>query len=199
MREEIRKKGYPPTVREICTALNIKSTSTVHSDIAALVQAGKLKKDATKPRALMVVDMGDTYGQGKELAPERDDVVDIPVIGNVAAGMPILAEENKEDSIPFPARYVQGSSFMLKVKGDSMVNVGILNGDLILVKQQHTAYNGQIVVAMVGDDIPEATVKTFYKEQGHIRLQPENDTMTPIIVPDCKIVGVVKGVYRTIS
>lgn len=202
MRKELKAKGYPPTVREIGTALGIKSTSTVHKDIASLVEQGYLKKDSAKPRALMLVDSDtpDTVGEISNVSSSREDVVDVPVVGNVAAGTPILADENIEDTFPVPAGFVKGDSFMLKVRGESMVNAGIMDGDLILVQQQNTAYNGEIVVAMVdGDFESEATVKTFYREDGHVRLQPENDTMDPIIVDDAKILGKVKGVFRYLS
>ena len=202
MRKELKAKGYPPTVREIGTALGIKSTSTVHKDIASLVEQGYLKKDPAKPRAIMLVDSDtpDTAGEISNVSSSREDVVDVPVVGNVAAGTPILAEENIEDTFPVPAGFVKGDSFMLKVRGESMVNAGIMDGDLILVQQQNTAYNGEIVVAMVdGDFESEATVKTFYREDGHVRLQPENDTMDPIIVDDAKILGKVKGVFRYLS
>ncbi|HIV80063.1 MAG TPA: transcriptional repressor LexA [Candidatus Avanaerovorax faecigallinarum] len=202
MRKELKAKGYPPTVREIGTALGIKSTSTVHKDIASLVEQGYLKKDPAKPRALMLVDGDgpDEAGEISNVSSSREDVIDVPVVGNVAAGTPILAEENIEDTFPVPAGFVKGDSFMLKVRGESMVNAGIMDGDLILVQQQNTAYNGEIVVAMVdGDFESEATVKTFYREDGHVRLQPENDTMDPIIVDDAKILGKVKGVFRYLS
>lgn len=202
MRKELKAKGYPPTVREIGTALGIKSTSTVHKDIASLVEQGYLKKDPAKPRALMLVDSDtpDTAGEISNVSSSREDVVDVPVVGNVAAGTPILADENIEDTFPVPAGFVKGDSFMLKVRGESMVNAGIMDGDLILVQQQNTAYNGEIVVAMVdGDFESEATVKIFYREDGHVRLQPENDTMDPIIVDDAKILGKVKGVFRYLS
>ena len=145
-------------------------------------------------------DTPDTAGEISNVSSSREDVVDVPVVGNVAAGTPILAEENIEDTFPVPAGFVKGDSFMLKVRGESMVNAGIMDGDLILVQQQNTAYNGEIVVAMVdGDFESEATVKTFYREDGHVRLQPENDTMDPIIVDDAKILGKVKGVFRYLS
>ena len=202
MRKELKAKGYPPTVREIGTALGIKSTSTVHKDIASLVEQGYLKKDPAKPRALMLVDSDtpDTAGEISNVSSSREDVVDVPVVGNVAAGTPILADENIEDTFPVPAGFVKGDSFMLKVRGESMVNAGIMDGDLILVQQHNTGYKGEIVVAMVdGDFESEATVKTFYREDGHVRLQPENDTMDPIIVDDAKILGKVKGVFRYLS
>ena len=202
MKSEIRTKGYPPTVREICAAIGIKSTSTAHKDIANLVKYGYLKKDPSKPRALMVVDtegMGRASAYAAQETVAREDIVDVPVIGRVAAGTPILAEQNVEDTIPVPARYAGRSNFMLRVQGESMINAGIMDGDLILVEEQHTARNGEIVVAMIDGFESEATVKTFYKENGHIRLQPENDTMSPIIVQDVKILGKVRGVFRYFS
>ncbi|HHU17390.1 MAG: transcriptional repressor LexA [Anaerovoracaceae bacterium] len=204
MKDEIKKKGYPPTVREICTALGIKSTSTTHKDIENLELKGYIKKDPAKPRALMIIDpdpVGDEgdsankhYDNSKD---ERFDVVDVPVVGRIAAGTPILAVQNIEDTIPVPARFLsRGNNFMLTVKGESMVEAGILDGDYILVQQQDTANNGDIVVAMIDGFESEATVKTYYKENGHIRLQPENQYMSPIIVSDVKILGLVKGVFR---
>ncbi|MDO4177378.1 MAG: transcriptional repressor LexA [Bacillota bacterium] len=212
MKKEIREKGYPPTVREICTALNIKSTSTCHKDIASLEAQGYLKKDPARPRALLVVD--DDFDQqgaiknavnagfgvvpgGRVDGVERADVIDVPIVGRIAAGTPILAEQNIEDSFPVPARFVgNGTTFMLTVRGESMIEAGIMHGDYILVEQCNTARNGDIVVAMVDGFESEATVKTFYKEADHIRLQPENSTMSPIIVQDVKILGKVKGVFR---
>jgi len=204
MKSEIKTKGYPPTVREICTALGIKSTSTVHKDIASLEKQGFLKKDPSKPRALMVVGMEEPAPvqptQSSQVnVEEREDIVDIPIVGRVAAGTPILAEQNVEDTFPVPARYASGSNFMLRVRGESMINVGIMDGDLILVEQQNTARNGEIVVAMIDGFESEATVKTFYHEGDHVRLQPENDTMSPIIVKDVKVLGKVKGVFRYFS
>ena len=198
MKKEIKQKGYPPTVREICTALGIKSTSTVHKDIAALEKEGYIRKDPSKPRALMLVDSEEEAGAANRFSnAERTDVVEIPVVGRVAAGTPILAEENIEDSFPVPSRYVtNGTSFMLTVKGESMIEAGIMDGDYILVQQQNTARNGDIVVAMIDGFESEATVKTFYKEDNHIRLQPENSTMNPIIVKDVRILGKVTGVFR---
>ncbi len=198
MKEEIKDKGYPPTVREICAALGIKSTSTVHKDLASLEREGLIKKDPSKPRALMIVEPEEETSDINEYRnAERTDVVEIPVVGRVAAGTPILAEENIEDSFPVPSRYVtSGTSFMLTVRGESMVEAGIMDGDYILVQQQNTARNGDIVVAMIDGFESEATVKTFYKEDGHIRLQPENSTMNPIIVKDVHILGKVTGVFR---
>lgn len=216
MIEEIKDKGYPPTVREICGAVGIKSTSTAHKDIDNLMKAGFIKKDPAKPRTLVIaadiINLGISLDSGSDAvdnngaeknAPvytaEREDVVDVPIIGNVAAGSPILSEQNIEDTFPIPSQFVKGKCFMLHVRGDSMINVGIMDGDLILVEEQNTARNGEIVVAMVDGFETEATVKTFYKENGHIRLQPENDTMSPIIVNDVRIAGKVKGVFRYFS
>lgn len=202
MRKEIRAKGYPPTVREICTALNIKSTSTAHKDIDSLVKKGFIKKDPSKPRALMLVEQDeDITAAPADIAPidipERADIVDIPVVGRIAAGIPITAEQNIDDTFPVPARFVgNGTNFMLTVKGESMIEAGIMDGDYILVEQQNTARNGEIVVAMVDGFESEATVKTFYHEGDHIRLQPENSSMSPIIVHDVKILGKVRGVFR---
>ena len=173
MKEEIRTKGYPPTVREICAALGIKSTSTAHKDIESLVKQGYLVKDPSKPRALMVVDpvsgrQDNGAGQENGISQLRDDVIDIPVVGRVAAGTPILAEQNIEDTFPLPARYASsGTNFMLRVHGESMIEAGIMDGDLILVQQSETASNGEIVVAMIDVFESEATVKTFYKEMPH--------------------------------
>ena len=201
MKEEIKTKGYPPTVREICTALDIKSTSTAHKDIENLVKHGYLVKDPSKPRALMVVDPEGQANNSKANSNinmhEREDIIDIPVIGRVAAGTPILAEQNIEDTFPVPARYAgAGTNYMLPVRGESMIEAGIMDGDLILVQQADNAYNGEIVVAMIDGFESEATVKTFYKENDYIRLQPENSSMSPIIVKDVKILGKVKGVFR---
>lgn len=204
MKSEIRQKGYPPTVREICGALGIKSTSTAHKDIDSLVKKGYIVKDPSKPRALMIKNRNPETDPVSEIpaAPrfdnaERTDVVDIPVIGRVAAGTPILAEQNVEDALPVPSRFLgSGTNFILTVKGESMIEAGIMDGDYILVEQQDTARDGDIVVAMVDGFESEATVKTFYKESDHIRLQPENASMSPIIVQDVKILGKVKGVFR---
>lgn len=205
MKKEIREKGYPPTVREICAALSIKSTSTVHKDIANMVKKGFIRKDPSKPRALMIVDdehdesAADVSEQNTSLqdSAEHTDVIEVPVVGRIAAGSPILAEQNIEDSFPVPARFVgSGKTFMLTVKGESMIEAGIMDGDYILVEQQRSVRNGDIVAAMIDGFESEATVKTFYKEDGHIRLQPENSTMSPIIVKDVKILGKVKGVFR---
>lgn len=186
IKDEILKRGYPPAVREICEAVNLKSTSSVHSDLETLEKNGYIRRDPTKPRAIEICD--DNFQM------VRTEMVSIPVIGHVAAGQPILAEENIESYFPVPADMVPGGeSFALKVKGDSMVNAGIFNGDQIFVRSCQTANNGDTVVALIDDS---ATVKTFYKEDGHIRLQPENDFMDPIIVEDCQILGKVFGVFR---
>lgn len=200
MKQEIREKGYPPTVREICSALNIKSTSTAHKDIDSLVKKGFIVKDPSKPRALMLVEQDEPETPDSDPRidnAQRTDIADIPVVGRIAAGTPILAEQNVEDSFPVPTRFLgSGTNFMLVVKGESMIEAGIMDGDYILVEQQQTARNGEIVVAMVDGFESEATVKTFYKEDGHIRLQPENASMSPIIVQDVRILGKVKGVFR---
>jgi repressor LexA len=198
MKSEIKQKGYPPTVREICSALGIKSTSTVHKDIESLVKNGCIKKDPSKPRALNIIDEEEASVKDSKAMIERTDVIDVPVVGRIAAGAPILAEQNVEDSFPIPARYISHGvdNFMLIVRGESMIEAGIMDGDYILVEQANTANNGEIVVAMIDGFESEATVKTFYKEEGHIRLQPENSSMSPIIVNDVTILGKVKGVFR---
>jgi len=220
MRTWVKKKGYPPTVREICRDLDIKSTSTVHKTIEALEEKGYLRKDPIKRRAIEILNLNENIfpeeaqscspngGEGTIISPDfgsglppaaalQEDIIEVPVVGKVAAGQPILAEQNIEDSFPLPARFINGGAhFMLKVQGDSMVEAGIFDGDFILVRSQSIAKNGEIVVAMVEGQESEATVKTFYKEDGHIRLQPENASMSPIIVPDAQILGLVKGVFR---
>ncbi len=189
IKDEILKRGYPPTVREICETVHLKSTSSVHSHLESLEKNGYIRRDPTKPRAIEICD--DSFQM------VRTEMVSLPVIGTVAAGQPILAEENIESYFPVPAEMIpHGESFVLKVKGDSMINAGIFNGDQIFVQCCNTARNGETVVALVDDS---ATVKTFYKENGHIRLQPENDYMDPIIVDDCQILGKVFGVFRLYS
>jgi repressor LexA len=186
IKSEILKKGYPPAVRDICEAVHLKSTSSVHSHLETLEKNGYIRRDPTKPRAIEIID--DTFNLA------RREVANVPLIGSVAAGQPILAQENIEDYFPIPVEHLPNTeTFMLKVKGESMVNVGIFDGDYILVAQQSTARNGEIVVALIDDS---ATVKTFYKENGHIRLQPENDSMSPIIVNEVSILGKVFGVFR---
>lgn len=186
IKETILKKGYPPSVREICEAVSLKSTSSVHSHLETLEKNGYIRRDPTKPRTIEIID--DCFNLN------RREVVNVPLIGTVAAGQPILAEENIENYFPIPVEFLPNEqTFMLRVKGESMINVGIFNGDQIIVKQQNSARNGEIVVALVDDS---ATVKRFFKENGHYRLQPENDTMEPIIVDHVQILGVVIGLIR---
>lgn len=186
LKEQIREKGYPPSIREICAALNFKSTSSVHQYIARLAEKGYIDKGDLKTRAIKIV--------GEE------PTISIPIVGKVAAGEPILAQENIEDYFSigesfFSQSDLKNETFVLKVQGESMINAGINNGDYIIVSKENTARNGQIVVAMIDGN---ATVKTFYKEKDHVRLQPENDTMEPIIVKDVQIVGKVVGLFRKI-
>lgn len=189
IKQEILNKGYPPAVREICEAVDLKSTSSVHSHLETLEKNGYIRRDPTKPRAIEIID--DNFNL------TRREVVNVPIIGNVAAGQPLLAVENIENYFPIPMEFMPNKeTFMLNVKGESMINVGIYDGDRVLVERQSDARNGDIVVALVDDS---ATVKTFYKENGHFRLQPENDTMEPIIVEDCQILGKVFGVFRFFS
>ncbi len=186
IKNEILERGFPPAVREICQAVGLKSTSSVHSHLESLERNGYIRRDPTKPRAIEILD--------ESFNMIRREMVNVPIIGTVAAGQPILAEQNIEGYFPIPTEYMPNKqSFMLKVKGQSMINAGILDGDKVLVKQQATAENGDIVVALVDDS---ATVKTYYKENGHYRLQPENDSMDPIIVDECEILGKVFGVFR---
>lgn len=186
IKAEILAKGYPPSVRDICQAVNLKSTSSVHSHLETLEKNGYIRRDPTKPRTIEILD--DNFNLF------RREMVSVPIVGTVAAGQPILATENIENYFPIPSEFMPNEdSFLLKVKGESMINAGILDGDYILVKQEKDAKNGDMVVALVEDS---ATVKTFYKENGHIRLQPENDSMEPIILPDVAIIGKVFGVFR---
>jgi len=187
LKQETMEKGYPPSVREICEAVGLKSTSTVHGHLERLEKRGLIRRDPTKPRAIEIVD--DDF----QLA--RREMVNVPILGRVAAGEPIFAEENIQDYFPVPVNFVPNADlFMLEVVGESMINVGIYENDYILVQKQQTAYNGDTVVALIDDS---ATVKTFYKEANHIRLQPENDYMDPIIVhDDMLILGKVVGLYR---
>ena len=193
--KQVKEKGYPPSVREIGKAVGLSSTATVHGYIEKLTQKGYIKKEDQKGRTLKLLKGGLTESEPEQKSfYSGREMVDVPVIGKISAGAPILAVENVVDTFPIPIDFVGNSeSFMLTVKGESMIEAGILNGDYILIKRQETARNGEIVVALIED---EATVKTFYKENGHIRLQPENSTMDPIIVPDCKILGKVAGVFR---
>ncbi len=186
IKKEILNRGYPPAVREICEAVKLKSTSSVHAHLETLEKNGYIRRDPTKPRAIEIVD--DAFHL------LRTEMVNVPIIGKVAAGQPILATENIESYFPIPVEFMPNTDcFMLKVQGESMINAGILNGDTILVEKQSTARNGDMVVALVEDS---ATVKTFYKEDGYYRLQPENDSMDPIIVKDVSILGKVFGVFR---
>lgn len=186
IKQEIMKKGYPPAVREICEAVGLKSTSSVHAHLETLEKNGYIRKDPTKPRAIEIID--DNFNL------TRREVVNVPIIGRVAAGQPLLAVENIENYFPIPVEFMPNTeTFMLNVKGESMINAGIYDGDQILVQKQSDACNGDIVVALVEDS---ATVKTFYKEDGHYRLQPENDFMEPIIVDKCTVLGKVFGVFR---
>lgn len=183
---EILNKGYPPAVREICEAVHLKSTSSVHSHLETLEKNGYIRRDPTKPRAIEIID--DNFNL------TRREVVNVPMVGRVAAGEPLLAVENINSYFPIPSEFMPNEeTFMLQVKGESMINAGIFDGDNILVQKQNTARNGDMVVALVDDS---ATVKTFFKEDGHYRLQPENDTMAPIIVDECSILGKVFGVFR---
>lgn len=186
IKKEIRKKGYPPSVREIGEAVGLSSSSTVHGHLAQLEEKGYLRRDPTKPRAIEVL--------SDDSLIIKKEMVNVPVVGRVTAGQPILAVENVDDTFPLPLDFVRNDNvFMLSVRGDSMVNAGILDGDYVLVRQQNTARNGDIVVALLND---EATVKTFYKEQDYVRLQPENPVLDPIITRDVTILGKVTGVFR---
>ena len=186
IKDTILSKGYPPAVREICEAVHLKSTSSVHSHLETLEKNGYIRRDPTKPRTIEILD--------DDFALTRREMVQIPVIGTVAAGIPILAEENIEDYMPIPVEMLPNKEvFMLKVKGESMIEAGIFNNDKVIVAKQETAKNGDMVVALVEDS---ATVKTFYKEDGHIRLQPENVSMDPIILDDVQILGKVIGLFR---
>lgn len=189
---QVQEKGYPPSVREICKAVGFKSTSTVHSYLAVLEEKGLIIKDPSKTRALKVVDKKSKNLEGYI---SEQEIENVPILGRVAAGQPILAVENIEDTFPIPVEYLgNGTAFMLRIKGDSMINKGIYDGDLVVVKQQSTAKNGDIVVALIED---ETTVKTFYKEKDHFRLQPENENYEPIIVKDnLTILGKVIALFR---
>lgn len=189
IKEMILKKGYPPAVREICEAVHLKSTSSVHSHLESLEKNGYIRRDPTKPRTIEILD--------DDFALTRREVVNVPVIGTVAAGTPILAEQNIEDYLPIPAEMLPNKEvFMLKVKGNSMIEAGIYSGDKVIVAKQPDAEDGDKVVALVDDS---ATVKTFYKENGHFRLQPENSTMDPIILDHVEILGKVIGLFRMMS
>ena len=186
IKSEILRIGYPPAVREICEAVGLRSTSSVHSHLETLEKNGYIRRDPTKPRAIEIID--DSFNL------TRREMVNVPMVGQVAAGEPILAEQNISNYFPIPMEFMPNNeTFMLTVKGESMVNVGIYDGDYVLVEKRQTASNGEMVVALVDDS---ATVKTFYKENGYYRLQPENDYMDPIIVPTVEILGKVIGVFR---
>ena len=186
IKDQILTRGFPPAVREICEAVNLKSTSSVHSHLETLERNGYIRRDPTKPRAIEILD--------DQFNLTRREMVQVPIVGQVAAGQPILAQENIEDYFPFPADQMPNKQlFLLRVKGESMINAGILDGDYVLVEQDATASNGDMVVALIEDG---ATVKTFYKEEGVFRLQPENDFMDPMIVREVSILGKVIGVMR---
>lgn len=192
IKNEILNRGFPPSVRDMCDAVHLRSTSSVHSHLATLEKNGYIRRDPTKPRAIEILD--DNFNM------TRREMVNVPIVGTVAAGQPILAVENIEGYFPIPAEYLTDEpSFMLRVQGESMIDKGILNGDHVIVEKKNTADNGDMVVALVEDS---ATVKTYYKEKDHIRLQPENDTMEPIILHKgdaVQIIGKVIGVFRVIS
>lgn len=190
IKNHIQRQGYPPSVREICKGVSLKSTSTVHRHMEILEDKEYIRKDPTKPRAIEVL----SRDEDSLFAPKK--TVDIPIIGKVTAGQPILAVEHIEDTFPVPIEIAErGPLFMLKIQGDSMIDAGIYSDDYVLVKQQNDATNGDIVVALMED---EATVKTFYKEKDHIRLQPENKTMDPILTQNVTVLGKVIGLYRKI-
>mgnify|MGYP003457940812 FL=1 len=189
IKSQILERGFPPAVRDICDAVHLKSTSSVHSHLETLEKNGYIRRDPTKPRAIEILDDSFNF--------TRREMVNVPMIGRVAAGEPILAEQNIENYFPIPMEFMPNNqTFMLKVKGESMINAGIFDGDLVLVEQCQTARNGEMVVALIEDG---ATVKTFYKEKDAIRLQPENDSMDPILVTDVKILGKVIGVFRFLA
>ena len=194
--KQIMTDGYPPSVREIGQAVGLSSTATVHGYLERLEKKGYIKKKDKKGRTLRLLkgSTGETKKTSSKDFYTQKELVEVPVVGKITAGMPILAVENVTDTFPIPIDFVGNSDcFMLTVRGESMIEAGILDGDYILVKKQNNANNGEIVVALIED---EATVKTFYKEKDHIRLQPENHTMDPIIVPNCQILGKVAGVFR---
>lgn len=189
IKDELTLRGYPPSIREICKAVGLSSTSSVHAHLNTLEDKGYIKKGTNKRRALELIDVDDICSD----MPKKE-IINLPIIGTVTAGSPILAVENIDDTLPISIDFVGNKeSYVLKVKGESMIEAGILNGDYVIVNSQHTAKNGDIVVALIGD---EATVKTFYKEKDHIRLQPENSLMDPILIKEPYILGVVKAVVR---
>ncbi len=191
LKYQLQNKGYPPSVREICQAVNLKSTSTVHGHLAKLESKGYIRKDPTKPRAIEIL-----HSDSNQDLKIQKEIINVPIIGKVTAGEPILAVENIEDTFPLPIDFVETKGnevFILRIKGESMIEAGIFDGDYIVVSQQNTAQNGEIVVALLEE---EATVKRFYKEKNRIRLQPENSAMEPIYARDVAILGKVVGVYR---
>ena len=188
IKKYILKKSYPPSVREICEAVGLQSTSSVHAHLNSLEKKGYIKRDPAKPRTIEILD--------EEFSPTQREIVNVPLLGRVAAGQPIYAEENVQDYFPIPADMLPNNDiFMLKVRGESMINVGIYDGDQIIVERRRTASNGEIVVAFTPEN-EGATVKRFYKENGHFRLQPENDFMDPIITDDVIVLGKVIGLFR---
>lgn len=189
IKSQILERGFPPAVRDICEAVHLKSTSSVHSHLETLEKNGYIRRDPTKPRAIEILDESFNF--------TRKEMVNVPMVGRVAAGEPLLAEQNVENYFPIPMEFMPNNqTFMLRVKGDSMINVGIFDGDLVLVEQRQTARNGEVIVALVEDG---ATVKRFFKEEGVFRLQPENDALDPIIVKEVQILGKVIGVFRFLS
>jgi repressor LexA len=185
IKKQLKEKGYPPSVREICVGVGLKSTSTVHGHLERMEKKGLIKRDKTKTRAIEIIE--DSFN--------KKELINIPLIGTVTAGVPILAFENIEDTFSIPADFVKSTKelFMLRIKGESMIEAGILNGDLAIIEKDNSAENGEIVVALIDND---ATLKRFYKEKDYIRLQPENSSMAPIIVSDCTILGKLVGLYR---
>ena len=189
IKDELTLRGYPPSIREICKAVGLSSTSSVHAHLNTLENKGYIKKGTNKRRALELIDIDDICSD----MPKKE-IINLPIIGTVTAGSPILAVENIDDTLPISIDFVGNKeSYVLKVKGESMIEAGILDGDYVIVNSQHTAKNGDIVVALIGD---EATVKTFYKEKDHIRLQPQNSSMDPILIKEPYILGVVKAIVR---
>ena len=189
IKSQILERGFPPAVRDICEAVHLKSTSSVHSHLETLEKNGYIRRDPTKPRAIEILDESFNF--------TRREMVNVPMVGRVAAGEPLLAEQNVENYFPIPMEFIPNNqTFMLRVKGDSMINIGIFDGDLVLVEQRQTARNGEVIVALVEDG---ATVKRFFKEEGVFRLQPENDALDPIIVKEVQILGKVIGVFRFLS
>jgi len=189
IKDELTLRGYPPSIREICKAVGLSSTSSVHAHLNTLEDKGYIKKGTNKRRALELIDVDDICSD-----MPRKEIINLPIVGTVTAGSPILAVENIDDTLPISIDFVGNKdSYVLKIKGESMIEAGILDGDYVIVNSQNDAKNGEIVVALIGD---EATVKTFYKEKDHIRLQPENSLMDPILIKDPYILGVVKAVVR---